>query len=211
VLPAKLALAIFVVVFANPIFLLPNQRIQVLGLPGTLRLDFFTNHDGLGINASGGVFFPGDYVVLSANVTYNGEGVVDVLVSFETKTPVGISIVYATARTDMNGIATANFTISSEAPPYEILGTWQAIATASVAQSFVCDRLTFQVVEDPPLLGDVNCDGKVDIRDAVLLSLAWKSVVGDPNYDPRGDFNGDGEVNIIDATIIAMNWGKTLG
>jgi len=188
-----------------------QQNSQFHTLAGILILDLYTNKGGLGINTSGGTFFPNANVVLYANVTYNGEGVADVLVSFEVKNPLNISIVYATARTYTDGIAKINFTISSQWQPEEIFGTWTAVATASVAQKFVRDKLTFQVVEDPPpLFGDINLDGKVDVRDAALLSLAWKSVIGDSNYDSHCDFNQDGEVNIEDATILGMQWGKTL-
>jgi len=186
------------------------QNSQYPSLTGMAVLDLFTAKGGFGVNESGGFFFPSDNVILYACVTYNDEGVADALVAFEVKNPLSISIIYATARTDANGIAQINFTISSQAPPNEILGTWLAIATSSVAQRFVSDELSFQVVEDPPLLGDINSDGRVDIRDAAIFSLAWNSVVGDANYDSRCDLNNDGEVNIVDATILALNWGKTL-
>ena len=170
----------------------------------------YTDKGGLGINEPGGFFFPDANVVLYANVTYNSEAVVDVLVSFEVKNPLNISIVYSTARTDMSGIAKINFTISSLWPPEETFGTYTTVATTSVAQRLVSDKLTFQVVEDPPLLGDINFDGKVDIRDATLLALAWNSRLSDLNYNPDCDFNKDGEVNIEDATVLGIQWGKTL-
>ena len=66
--------------------------------------------------------------------------------------------------------------------------------------------VTAQYIEEglePTLLGDVNCDGKVDSTDALLamrasMGLATISAQGLVN----GDMNGDGNVNATDAVLI---------
>lgn len=187
---------------------LKQQDCPVTGFAGGASLDLFTEKGGSGVNASGGVFCAGCFIALYANVTYNGDGVADVLVSYEVRNPLNHPMVYSTARSDLHGIARINFTIPS-APLEEVLGNWTAVATASVAQRFVIDWITFQVIEDPPFPGDANLDGRVNILDATLLCMAWRSKIGDPNYNPNCDFNKDGEINIEDTAIMSTNWGQT--
>lgn len=177
---------------------------------GAVALDLFTDKGGLGANASGGLYHSNSRIILYANVTYNGEGVADILVAYEVRNALNHTIISSTTRSDLEGVARTNLTVPS-APPEEVFGTWTAFATASVAQKSASDRLTFEVIVDPPLLpGDANHDGRVDIRDAGLLGMAWRTKIGDANYDPNCDFNKDGEVNIQDAAILALHWGQTL-
>jgi hypothetical protein len=210
---ARLFFTVFIVFFmvisGAPLVQALNQRdCPVTRFSGVAVLDLFTNKDGRGSNASGGIFYPSNTIAFYASVTYNGEGVADVLVAYEVRNPLNHAVVYSTARSNLHGIAKINFTIPS-APPEEIFGIWTAVATASVAQRTVRDWLTFQVIEDPPLLGDANFDGTVDVRDATLLSLAWKSVIGDSNFNPNCDFNRDGVVDVKDAAILSLHWGQT--
>jgi PKD repeat protein len=56
---------------------------------------------------------------------------------------------------------------------------------------------------------DVNRDGKVDIKDILLVAKAYGSTPGAPNWDPRCDVNGDGKVDIKDILIVAKHYGET--
>jgi hypothetical protein len=58
------------------------------------------------------------------------------------------------------------------------------------------------------LVGDVNGDGTVDIRDAIVASNAFGSKPEDPNWNPGADINNDDLVNTLDFIMIAMNFGK---
>lgn len=57
------------------------------------------------------------------------------------------------------------------------------------------------------LPGDANLDGTVDIGDYALLSSAFGSSEGDPNWDENCDFNNDGSVDIGDYAILSSNFG----
>lgn len=58
------------------------------------------------------------------------------------------------------------------------------------------------------LVGDINVDGKVDIRDVAKAALAFGSTPSMPNWNPRADLNGDEKVNIRDIAWICMHFGQ---
>lgn len=58
------------------------------------------------------------------------------------------------------------------------------------------------------LNGDVNEDNEVGPADFTILSGAFGSMVGDPNYVAGADLNGDEEVGPADFTILSSNFGE---
>jgi Ca2+-binding EF-hand superfamily protein len=54
---------------------------------------------------------------------------------------------------------------------------------------------------------DINNDGKVDIRDIVLVANAYGSKIGDAKYNPRCDFNQDGVIDDNDVNLIKPFFG----
>jgi len=63
------------------------------------------------------------------------------------------------------------------------------------------------------LTGDVNHDGKVDIKDLAIVASAYGSSVGDPRYNPDADVypvgSPDGKIDIHDLAIVAKNFGSS--
>jgi hypothetical protein len=57
---------------------------------------------------------------------------------------------------------------------------------------------------------DVNNDGKVDVKDIVIVSKAYGSRIGEPNYNPRCDFNQDGVIDDTDLNLIRAFFGYPL-
>jgi PKD repeat protein len=57
------------------------------------------------------------------------------------------------------------------------------------------------------LVGDVNNDGTVNMKDIYIAILAFGTHPGDPEWDPRADLNQDGTVNMADIYIIILNFG----
>lgn len=55
--------------------------------------------------------------------------------------------------------------------------------------------------------GDADDDNEVMIGDFAILSAAFGSSPGDPNWHPEADFNGDEEVSIGDFAILSANFG----
>jgi ABC-type transport system substrate-binding protein len=54
---------------------------------------------------------------------------------------------------------------------------------------------------------DINLDFFVNVKDAVLLGVAFASVPGDYNWNPACDINGDGFINVKDAVLLGVEFG----
>ncbi|MCK4482237.1 PKD domain-containing protein, partial [Candidatus Bathyarchaeota archaeon] len=65
---------------------------------------------------------------------------------------------------------------------------------------------TIEVRQTPPY--DINGDGKVDIKDVAIVSQAYGSYPGDPNWNPAADINNDGKVDIKDVAIVSSHYGE---
>lgn len=59
------------------------------------------------------------------------------------------------------------------------------------------------------LLGDLNGDGGVDIKDIAIAAIAFGSYPSHPRWNPIADINQDGKVDIKDLASIATNFGET--
>lgn len=58
------------------------------------------------------------------------------------------------------------------------------------------------------LLCDLNCDGKVDLFDAVVIGVAYGSTPEDPEWNPEADLSPPcGIIDIYDAVTMAYHYG----
>jgi predicted secreted protein len=57
-------------------------------------------------------------------------------------------------------------------------------------------------------VGDVNGDGSINVIDLTLVSFAYGSFEGEPDYNPDADLNDDGIVDMKDIFTVARNLGK---
>jgi hypothetical protein len=57
-------------------------------------------------------------------------------------------------------------------------------------------------------LEDINLDGRVDIRDVVLVTSVYGASKGQARYNPLADINGDEQINIYDAVRITSAYGE---
>ncbi|MCJ7423031.1 hypothetical protein MUP01_02020 [Candidatus Bathyarchaeota archaeon] len=150
------------------------------------------------------------------NITVTAENLGEITESFNVTafydgTPIGtIGVVNLTAATAANltfswntALITPchNYTISAEASlvPYEYNVTNNAFTDGTVKIRFV---------------GDIDGDGKVDVRDVAIASAAFGSYPGHPRWDPRADITGpiylvpDLRVDTRDVAMISKNFGK---
>ncbi len=59
------------------------------------------------------------------------------------------------------------------------------------------------------LAGDVNEDNQVNVIDLTFVSLAYGSMIGDPDYNADADINKDGIIDMKDLRIVAYYLGET--
>jgi hypothetical protein len=64
------------------------------------------------------------------------------------------------------------------------------------------------IVEE--LEGDLNNDGKVDMKDVRTAAIAFGSYLGHERWNPDADVNGDERVDMCDVRRITKNIGKTV-
>ncbi len=53
----------------------------------------------------------------------------------------------------------------------------------------------------PPMPGDLDADGDIDLDDYNAFLAAYGSTVGDPAYNPSADFDGDNFIGMTDFGI----------
>jgi len=96
------------------------------------------------------------------------------------------------------GVPTGNYTIKAEA--------------TTVTNELNTDNNNFTdgtVKINAPLIGDINGDGTINSEDLSLLTQAYGSTLGDPNWNQNADLNKDNNVNISDLNLLAQNYGDS--
>jgi len=68
---------------------------------------------------------------------------------------------------------------------------------------------TWTVTFTVTVVGDVNCDRKVDASDLFDLSKTYGSTPPMPNWNPNCDFNRDNKIEGPDLFALSKNYGKT--
>jgi len=64
-------------------------------------------------------------------------------------------------------------------------------------------------VEDTTLPGDIDADGKTDIKDVAGTAICFGALLGDEGWNFDADINWDGKIDIRDIAMVAKNFGKT--
>jgi hypothetical protein len=59
----------------------------------------------------------------------------------------------------------------------------------------------------PTNIGDINYDGKVDVRDVSRVAAAFGETPGRPRWDPICDIDGNGKIDTKDVATVAHNYG----
>lgn len=58
------------------------------------------------------------------------------------------------------------------------------------------------------IVGDINGDKKIDIKDLVLVIKYFATYPGHPNWNPNADVNCDGKVDIKDLVLVIKHFGE---
>ena len=65
------------------------------------------------------------------------------------------------------------------------------------------------VTKTVSIVGDINGDGKVDMKDVSYVARRFMCVPGDTLWDANADINSDGKIDMKDIAGVAKNFGKT--
>ena len=107
---------------------------------------------------------------------------------------------YVTLQWDYNG---------TRASPGSVWRVSLTLTVSPTTHGIVNFSFNIVIMENSYLPGDVNHDGKVDIRDIAIVVKAFGSYPGSPSWDASADINGDGRVDVQDVSIAVMNFGNT--
>jgi len=94
------------------------------------------------------------------------------------------------------GVAKGNYAISVYA--------WPVPGETDTADNAFIDGTVYVGI-----VGDVNADGKVDMKDIGICCLAYGSTPGHPRWNPNADINDDDKVDMKDIGLACMHYGET--
>lgn len=98
-----------------------------------------------------------------------------------------------------------SYNLSFKIPSHEArTGNYTVYVSSYYQEQPAVNTVIFKII----LIGDINDDGVVDIFDAILLSVAFGSTPGQPNWNSGADLNGDNIVDIFDAIIFSVHFGE---
>lgn len=67
---------------------------------------------------------------------------------------------------------------------------------------------SFRPVKATVLMYDLNGDGKIDIKDTVVVARAFGTSAGHPRWNAQADLNNDGVIDLKDLFIISKHFGE---
>jgi hypothetical protein len=57
--------------------------------------------------------------------------------------------------------------------------------------------------------GDASCDGRVDVKDVMIVVMVYGTSAGVPSWNRLVDLNEDGRVDVRDVGLVCANYGRT--
>ncbi|MEM1540757.1 MAG: CARDB domain-containing protein [Candidatus Bathyarchaeia archaeon] len=126
-------------------------------------------------------------VKLYANTTMIGTKTI----SLENGTSTTLTFTWNTT-----GYAKGNYTIKAEAGPVQ--------GETEIGDNTLVDGWVFVTI-----VGDVNADRKVDLKDIFAIALAYGASPGHPKWNPNLDINNDKKIDLKDYFAAAKQYGAT--
>lgn len=123
--------------------------------------------------------------------------------------------------TPLNGngtLAVIQFQVQADKVRNSTLHLYNVTLVDNTGQALPSNTVDGSFTNAHTIMGDLNGDGVVDIKDAILAAHAFMShranydyqgEPASPNWNPAADLDGDGFINIIDLILLAMNFGRT--
>ncbi|MGA3191818.1 MAG: cohesin domain-containing protein [Candidatus Bathyarchaeia archaeon] len=182
--------------------LVPNNNftvnVNVVNASGLAGLEF-----KLGFNAS----------VLHANSVASGSSIpgsaTPITQIDNTAAFVRFNVSLSTPLSGNGTLAVIQFQVQADKARNSTLHLYNVTLVDSTGQALPSNTVDGSFTNALTIMGDLNGDGVVDIKDAILAAKAYGSSPGDPNWNPVADLDGNGTVNIIDLILLCMNFGRT--
>ena len=146
--------------------------------------------------------------IVNITVVAKNEG--NVTETFNVATYYDTSVIGIQTVTNLTAGANITLTFSWDTvgvEPSIISYTIKAVAIPVPGEIDTADNILIDGTVKVKLLGDVNGDGIVNIKDIGICCKAFGSTPSDPRWDPRADLTGDSLVDIFDLVTIAVNFG----
>lgn len=70
------------------------------------------------------------------------------------------------------------------------------------------NRFDCPTVVEIKMFGDVNGDGRIDMKDVAAVSRAFGSVYGHPEWNSEADLNSDYKIDLKDVAIVSKRFGS---
>jgi hypothetical protein len=99
-------------------------------------------------------------------------------------------------------LGTFNLSIGLKSIPIW-LGNYSVYARTQYGFLVASDTISFQVV----LKGDMDHNGKIDMKDVATVARAFSTQPGDINWNPAADLDSSGRVDMRDIAIVAKAFG----
>jgi hypothetical protein len=108
------------------------------------------------------------------------------------------------------------FTGDSILVTFTFKGTVKGNATLDISTSTLGTGLPMKKTPYNPtscqvritMTGDINADGKVDIKDVAYVAKRFGTSPGSSLWDPNADINEDGKIDIKDVSAVARHYGE---
>jgi len=130
------------------------------------------------------------------------------LVTTTTTTAMTTTTVGATTTTQVTTTAMTTTTVGATTTT-QVTTTTMTTTTTSATTTTRLTTTTTTTIYCPYCPEDLNGDCKVDIEDVAIVSKAYGSKPGYPDWNPKADLNNDGIIDIIDVAIVSKQYGKT--
>lgn len=183
-------------------FLFPVRTAWASGRAVDVYTQYPAPDGGQGERMPSNPFRPMTEVILYAYVTYNLDPLAGRIVAFEISH--GEWNFILSNVTGSKGVASVKFRIPwpDSEPEARVLGVWNVTAAVNIAGVVMADTLWFYVS-----LTDLNCDGRVDVKDVVIVAIAFGSYPGHLRWNPLADISIDERIDVRDIAKVAKDYG----